>query len=205
MLIILILAFISFFYEFFLLGQSLFIGDNLLVTIPHKIFIWENFKKGVLPLWNPHMWTGFPEMSDISIGLFDPFNALYFLFPGLRGINIAFLLTVFFTLLGTYFLLKNEGIKKQFALLGSFVFAFSGSMLNMSADIPRLESICFLPWIILCFRRKKWLLTIALLSLNFLTGRTQQFYMSVFFIICYVIFYFREGGRKQNILIFFSS
>ena len=165
MLAILTVFLIAFFYKIFFLGQTFFLGDNLLVIAPHKMFIWENLRKGTLSLWNPYMWAGFPEIADITLGLFNPFNLFHFLFPDLKGVTIIALTAYFFAFLGTYLFLKNEGLKKKAALLGGIIFTFSGSMINISLDIIRIESICFLPWLLLFARKKKWLITTLLLTL----------------------------------------
>ncbi len=205
MLIVIILLFICFFYEIFLLGKGLFLGDNLLVIVPHKIFLWENLKKGVIPLWNPNMWAGFPEVADITLGLFNPFNLLHFLFPDLNGVTIVALIAYFLAFVGTYLFLKNEKLDKTASLLGGIIFAFCGSMINISLDIIRIESICFLPWILLSIRKNKFLLTTFLLTLNFLVGQTQHYYMAVLFIFGFLLFFSNPESRFKKIFIFFIN
>ena len=202
MLIVIVLLFLCFFYEIFLLGKSFFIGDNLLVIAPHKIFLLESLKKGFLPLWNPTMWAGFPEISDITLGLFNPFNLLHFLFPDLFGVTIVALVAYLLAFIGTYLFLKNEDLNKTSALLGGIIFTFCGSMINLSLDIIRIESICFLPWILLALRKNKFIITTLLLALNFLVGQTQHFYMAIIFVFGFLLFFYNSRNRLKKLLIF---
>lgn len=193
-MIIIFLFLLIFFSDIIFFGQNLFLGDNLLVIIPHKIFILENLQKGILPLWNPHMWTGFPEVADISIGLFDPFNVLYFIFPGFTGIKIVLLVCFFMIVLGTYFFLKDEGYKKYAAVAGAVIFSFSGALINFTPDMARIESLALFPLTLIAIKKKKMLTSVFLLTLNFLVGRTQQYHMIMIFFACFILFY---SGKKQ--------
>jgi hypothetical protein len=184
-----------------LLLKDFFLGDILLVTTPHKVFQWENIRRGIIPLWNPDMWGGFPEIADITLGLFNPFNIIHFLVPDLRGITLAALASYFLAFYGTHLLLRNEGLSQKSAFLGGLIFTFSGTMINITLDIIRLESIAFLPWTLLALRKKKYFLTTILLTLNFLVGQTQHYYMSILFIGGYLLF-FAEGRQKISQLSF---
>lgn len=197
--------FVTFFYKIFFLKKVFFLGDNLLVIAPHKEFLLNSLKNGILPLWNPNMWAGFPEYADSTLGLFNPFNLIYLLFPNLNGITIATLVSYFLAFSGTYLFLKSEGLKKFPALIGAVVFAFSGSMINISLDIIRLNAICFLPWILLAIKKKNFFLTTVFLSLNILAGQFQHFYMPQFFIVGYILFFSKKTELKKNLLLYILS
>ncbi|MFC1711848.1 YfhO family protein [Patescibacteria group bacterium] len=206
MIIFTLLAlFITFFYKIFFLQKVFFLGDNLLVIAPHKAFLLNSLKQGVFPLWNPNMWAGFPEYADSTLGLYNPFNLVYLLFPNLSGITIAALLSYFLAFLGTFLFLKNEGLKKNSALIGAVIFAFSGSMINISLDIIRLNAICFLPWILLAIKKKNLFWTTILLSFNILAGQFQHFYMPQFFIFGYLVFFTKKRLLKKTLLLYFTS
>ncbi len=201
MILVLGIALITFFYEIFFLGQGFFVGDGIFIYAPHKIFIWESLRRGVIPFWNPNLWAGFPEIGDMVLGIFDPFNIFYFLFPGTAGVTVVVLISFFLALTGTYLFLKSHHLSGLAAVVGAIIFTFAGSMINISSDPIRLESICFLPWILLAVENKRFFLTTALLTLNFLVGQTQFFYMSLCFVIGYLLF----NSTKKNLWLFLTS
>ena len=205
MIFLIISILVIFYYRIFFLGESFFLGDNLLIIAPHKIFVWESLKRGILPFWNPYKSAGFPELADITLGLFNPFNFLHFIFPGLRGINAVALVAYFLAFLGTYLFLRNESLRKRAALLGGIVFTFSGSMINIALDIIRIESICFLPWMLLAVRKRRYLTTIILLTLNFLVGQTQHYYMSIVFILGFLLLVVEKRQKIKQSIIFLTS
>ncbi|MBE7472817.1 MAG: hypothetical protein DPW09_13980 [Anaerolineae bacterium] len=54
-------------------------GDLAPFLFPNYTFAAQNLKQGVIPLWNPHLYTGAPFAADIQSGLFYPVNLLVFL------------------------------------------------------------------------------------------------------------------------------
>lgn len=203
---ILILLFVAFFYNFFFLGQTLFIGDNLLALVPHKIFVWENLKKGILPLWNPYVWGGYPEVADVTFGLFNPFSLIHFVFPNLQSTTLIFLLTSFIALCGTYvFSNKILGISKWGSVLASIIFAFCGSMMNISADVIRNESVCFLPWICYFLAKRKFFPLTFLMVINLLIGQTQHFYIIILFCLIYSFYLVAFQQKEKTFAIFCFS
>src|SRR4030042_4817191 len=138
--------------------KQFFIGDNLLVILPHKIFLLESLKRGIIPLWDPNMWAGFPEIGDISISLFNPFNFIYLLFPNMTGLTLSIVLAIAICFGGTYAFLRHEKLSRLAAFTGAVIFSFSGSMMNMTADAARIESMCFFPWILLAISKNKFIL-----------------------------------------------
>ncbi len=202
-MIILLAIFLTivFFWEVFFLNNNLFLGDNLLAIVPHKIFVLNSLKQGVFPLWNPTQWAGFPEVGDVTFGLFNPFSILHFIFPDMFGATIIALCCFLIAFLGTFYFLRNLKLSYSVSAIGATIFTFSGSMVNISADIIRLESICFLPWTLLAASKKKFILTTLLLFLNILIGQTQHFYMTVLFSFLYILYISFTSKDKLKIIL----
>lgn len=192
----------TFFWPIFLQGKTFFAGDNLIAILPNKIFTIETLKQGVLPFWNPNLWNGQNFLADTTVAVFSPFNLVYFLLPNLVGSTLCALLSYFLSFLGTFLFLKKEKMSKLPALIGATVFTFSGSMINLSLDINRLNVICFLPWILLGYRNKNFFLTILLSALSILSGNFQFFYMAQFFIFGYLLFTSDKKSLFKNICFF---
>ena len=56
----------------FLFGKTLVFGDNYSLMVPGKIFTAQWLKQGVLPLWNPHIFSGLPWIADINQSVLYP-------------------------------------------------------------------------------------------------------------------------------------
>ncbi|MBN1217590.1 MAG: YfhO family protein [Anaerolineae bacterium] len=55
-------------------------GDLAPFLYPTYRFAAEHLRQGIIPLWNPHLYSGTPFAADIQSGLFYPVNLLVFLF-----------------------------------------------------------------------------------------------------------------------------
>ncbi len=54
-------------------------GDLAPFLYPNYRFAAENLRQGIIPLWNPHLYSGTPFAADIQSGLFYPINLIVFL------------------------------------------------------------------------------------------------------------------------------
>ncbi|MCB0167640.1 MAG: hypothetical protein KDI79_25665, partial [Anaerolineae bacterium] len=54
-------------------------GDLAPFLYPNYRFAAENLRHGLIPLWNPHLYSGTPFAADIQSGLFYPINIVIFL------------------------------------------------------------------------------------------------------------------------------
>ncbi len=61
----------------FLLGKTIYFGDNYYLMLPQKIFLVEQLKQGVVPFWNPYNFSGVPFLADINHAPFYPSTLLF--------------------------------------------------------------------------------------------------------------------------------
>src|SRR5262245_60379490 len=54
-------------------------GDLAPFLYPNYRFAAEYLRQGIVPLWNPHLYSGAPFAADIQSGLFYPVNLLLFI------------------------------------------------------------------------------------------------------------------------------
>jgi hypothetical protein len=77
-------------------------GDLAPFLYPNYRFAAEHLRQGVIPLWNPHLYSGAPFAADIQSGLFYPVNLLVFLLvPNLTYEWLEYLAIFHFWLAGT--------------------------------------------------------------------------------------------------------
>ncbi len=196
-----ILIFFLFFTLFFLFfDRSLFTG-NLLFTerdlsiffIPPR-YLWQKaIKQGMLPLWNPYFYCGYPLFATLQPAILYPINLLLLILPFSKGYNLSIILhfplsaIFFYIFLGLFF---EENL---FRLAGAISFSLSGYMLSVHNLIPHLFSVTWVPLILYLFLKG--------------IDKGEKRYVIVSSIICVISFF---GGGVEIIygtfilLLFFS-
>ncbi|MCL4299339.1 MAG: YfhO family protein [Anaerolineae bacterium] len=77
-------------------------GDLAPFLYPNYTFAAQSLHQGIIPLWNPHLYSGTPFAADIQSGLFYPVNLLIFLLvPHLTYEWLEYLAIFHFWLAGT--------------------------------------------------------------------------------------------------------
>jgi hypothetical protein len=79
---LLALATTGFFWQILLTSESWMPaggGDLAPFLYPNYHFAAKYLRQGIIPLWNPHLYSGMPFAADIQSGLFYPINLLVFL------------------------------------------------------------------------------------------------------------------------------
>jgi hypothetical protein len=213
---LILLIILTFFLFFPLLCSNKFInnfGDIYRYYYPHKLLAKESIVKGIIPLWNPYIFTGCPFLAQIQTSIFYPLNLVFYLFPINLGFKLFYLLH--FILLATfmYFLLSTITGDATAAFYGSIVFTFSSYTISY---IPKGHVVMFSSyvWAIITIffgygmlhfsplANKKnlihSLLFIFSISILFLSGHTQMFYISILF-----LFLLFCSSLKISLLIWF--
>ena len=102
---LLALAAVGFFWQILLTSNTWMPaggGDLAPFLYPNYRFAAEYLRQGVIPLWNPHLYSGTPFAADIQSGLFYPINLLVFLgVPNLTYEWLEYLAIFHFWLAGT--------------------------------------------------------------------------------------------------------
>ena len=55
------------------------LSDVPSLIYPQKIYAMSQIKSGMLPLWNPLMFNGYPLMANFQSAVFNPFNVFFLL------------------------------------------------------------------------------------------------------------------------------
>jgi hypothetical protein len=78
---VLVLATIGFYWQLFFTESWIPKGGGDLASFIYPIYAFGArwLKRGVIPLWNPHLYLGMPFAADNQSGLFYPVNLLFFL------------------------------------------------------------------------------------------------------------------------------
>lgn len=162
LVITILLAYLPFYINGGFLGDF---GDPIGQTIPNKFLLVEYIKNGIIPLWNPFSFLGFPFLADIQVGAFYLPDILTFsIFPLLEAHNISTLFHIIFAAFGIYLFSKKISKSKFISFSLSLAMVLAGSFLSRIVYLNFLETIAFIPWILLIIQYKK--IHIPLLSIS---------------------------------------
>ncbi|HXV98262.1 MAG TPA: hypothetical protein VEC93_07555, partial [Anaerolineae bacterium] len=153
-------------------------GDLAPFLYPNYHFAAQYLRQGVIPLWNPHLYSGAPFAADIQSGLFYPINLLVFLLvPQLTYEWLEYLAIFHFWLAGTTMyvclrLLKPEtgdwrlennnnqspitnhqSLSPLPAFAGALAFEFSDLFIVHFGNLNMIAVAAWLPLIFLLFHR----------------------------------------------------
>src|SRR5258706_11394042 len=105
-------------------------SDTTEVFFPRRFFVAQTLAAGQLPLWNPHVDSGYPQFADPQAATFYPVALLFALVAG-RGFSLDTLvasLGLHFFLAGAFAFFFFRRILANWlpAMLGAVVFEFGG-------------------------------------------------------------------------------
>lgn len=131
-------------------------GDLVSFVYPVYSFAADSIQHGVLPLWNPHLYSGSPFAADIQSSLFYPINILAFLtarpftFATMEELAIVnfFLAAIF-----TYLYARSLTIGRLPSFAAGTIFAFGGFMAAHLGHLNMIAAVVWLPLILTFFHR----------------------------------------------------
>ncbi|MEM7344824.1 MAG: YfhO family protein, partial [Chloroflexota bacterium] len=155
------LATIGFFWQILLTNNAWMPaggGDLAPFLYPNYYFAAETLREGILPLWNPHLYSGTPFAADIQTGLFYPINLIVFLLvPTLTFEWLQYLAVFHFWLAGVtmYACLRlinrQNPVKPIAAFTGAIAFEFSDLFVVHFGNLNMIAVAAWLPLVFLLF------------------------------------------------------
>ncbi len=161
-LALLALAVFLFFWPITLAGHWMPIGGGDLVSFlwPNTRFAVRGLREGVLPLWNPHFYSGAPFLADNQTGLFYPGNLLLALFtadPSYELIEGMSLLHVWLAGVSAYVCLRylrpERPLRRSAALVGALAFMLSDTFVTHFGHLNLIAVAAWLPLVFLLAHR----------------------------------------------------
>ncbi|MBI2304978.1 MAG: YfhO family protein [Chloroflexi bacterium] len=186
-------------------------GDLVSMLYPVYTFAARSLQQGVIPFWNPYLYSGSPFAADMQSGVFYPLNLGAFLlvrpftYAALEGLVVIhyFLAAIF-----TYLYLRCLGLDRVASLGGGVVFAFSGFMVAHLGHGNMVAAAVWLPLILLFFHRTlvggEVLMAMAAggaFALSILAGHIQvSLYLALFLLLYWVWGLTHEPRRAASYL-----
>jgi len=200
-----LLAALFLFFQFhpFLFGKTLFFGDNYSLMIPGKLFTVEWLESGVLPLWNPTIFSGIPWIGDINQSILYPTTAFFFLFSPAIALNITIVIHLFLAFFGMVLLVRRWQSDLPSMVVGGVLWMFSTHLMGSIHNLSIIQSLPWFPWIIwagleIGSRKRAILVFSFLVMLQLAGGYPQHVLLSIgtavlFSAICFL----RKGNYWQ--------
>jgi hypothetical protein len=164
----------------------------------HPLFVvsTDQWRHGILPLWNPYAFGGTPLAAAQQAGIFYPLNVFLWLFlPPWEAMGLSILVHLALTGLGTFLFLRSLGLHCLSALLGGLVFTWGGFTMSHLGHVGILRA---LPWIGVSLygfnawsdtQKRRYLFCIAVATaFLFLSGYPQTVVYSISLIGTYFLF-----------------
>lgn len=125
--------------------------DIMDITLPWQYFVGESLNIGELPLWNPFVKNGFPQM-----GLPDTWYPISWIISLVFGVDVwsiqlSYLLHLLIAGVGMYKYLSHKVINLEVCLALAVCYMFSGVMIGNAQHLGWIIGAAWLPWVFYYF------------------------------------------------------
>ena len=183
--------------------------DGLIYFFPHRLFSIMLWEKGDIPLWNPYLLCGFPQLADIQTTVLYPPNIVLFsLFPPVIAFNLNVLLHFSLAGIFTYLYMRTLKASTVSALFSGVAYMFCGLLLNWANNACVQSSLIWLPLILFLLEKLKnerKFIYVIMASFSFtlliFAGHPQTLTYSTMIILFYIA-YITIFARRDRFIIF---
>jgi hypothetical protein len=169
-------------------------GDIHRYFYPIRYFTASAIKEGVIPLWNPYLYAGIPNLAALQPAVFYPVSILTYIFPFFLGIELFIISHFTLSAIFTYLLMINLNVSKPGALVSAITYGFSGFLLSVVDMLTTLSAATWTPLIFLFYNKALTYksniylcLTGLFLGIQFLAGEPTQLYGTFIILILFTI------------------
>lgn len=179
MILILVLLIGLYFFPVIFGNQVFYYGDIVSIFLPFKQFFFENIRHGVLPLWNPYIYSGYPMFADMTLGNFYPPSWILFFSSSIKAVSWLIIAHFFVAGYFTYRLGQLLKLSREAAFFSAVIYTFSGIMINYIADPQRFFVISLFPFFFYALFKGKIILIALALSLQIFAGHIQYVFIEL--------------------------
>jgi len=190
-ILLLLIISLTFFWRGVIADRITLIWDAANEFYPILAFNAHYVKNGLLPLWNPSLFSGYPTFADPQAQTFYPINLIVALLTTFTPKVVYCLLVFHYFLAGTFmfFLCRHLKYTQVASLVGAISFMLSGYMVGHFQHLTQICSVVWFPIIFLYFdkaldkkRLEYTLIGAFFLCMSILAGHPQSYYY-----ICFVL------------------
>ncbi len=180
--------------------------DLTLQFIPWYTFGFGELRRGNLPLWNPHLFSGMPFLGGFQSALFYPPHLLHLIFPIAPAVNLLIGIHVFLCGLFTLLWTRQRGLHPLAGFVTAVLLMFCGPFfLHIQAGhLPHLLTMAWVPLLFLSIdawlvtRRPVWCLAgMGAIAMMILAGFPQVVFTTGIAAALYALL--RSGGMPGRL------
>jgi hypothetical protein len=119
-------------------------GDLTLIVVPAEAGVRRALGNGELPLWEPRVGGGMPQLADPLARVMDPLARITLPFPLAEAHGIQAAVRLLVAMAFTFLLLRRQGISDGPAVAGSLAYGLGGSMIQW-LGWPQGTAVAYLP------------------------------------------------------------
>ncbi len=147
------LPFWTFYFRAILWKQAFLWEDFLYQNYVYRFFAATHLKEGILPFWNPYIWSGLPFVADVQAAVFYPLNLVLTLFVkngwlAYHTVEVQALLHVLLAGWFMYLALRWMGFSGIPAFLGGLTFMFSARIILEITHLNTLHVVTYIPLVL---------------------------------------------------------
>lgn len=181
--------------------------DNVKQFFPNRVMLKDAISRGIVPLWNPYIYSGTPFMAAFDTAVWYPFSLIASLLPVVEGWNFLVIIQPVASVLFMYLFLKSMKFRPSIAAYGAFAYGFSGWMIVYWQEILVLEhSFLWLPLVLYASNRlwerkadaTGFLLLVMGLAFSIFGGFLQMSIYVYAVVIVWNVFRFISSRREPN-------
>lgn len=185
---------ILFFFPVIFQGRVFYFGDIHYSFYPHQRIVFNSYRQGRLPLWNPYLFCGMPLLANIAHSALYPLKLLFLFFPFTYAFNLFIIFHFFLAGAFTYILMRIMKRGHAASFISGVIFMLNCPIILEYTNMF-LITIVWIPLIFGLFYltleklSPKWaILTGVALSMQFLSGSPQHVYFSILLMLTYLLF-----------------
>ncbi len=130
-------------------GRLLAPGDGFALHFPLKVAVWEAYRRGELPGWNPGIFLGTPLLGAYCPGAFHPLVAALFPLPSFAAFQVLVLVSLGAAAALTYAYVRRLGGEVVGAFFAGLAFALGPYLVGHLGDTATVVAAPALPLLLL--------------------------------------------------------
>ncbi|MDX2041812.1 MAG: YfhO family protein [Acidobacteriota bacterium] len=149
-------VFVVYFWQGIFGGYYFVSGDALVYSYPMRKVAWEMVRQGTLPLWTPHILSGYPLLSMAQLGIGYPLTWFYLVMPGHVAEHIYVLAPYLLAPIFLFAYLREIGISRLAGLLGALSFTYAGFMVSgLGQTAMFTNAVMWMPLMLIAMERAR--------------------------------------------------
>ncbi len=185
----------------FLFGQTLVFGDNYCLRVPGQLFSAQWLAQGIIPFWNPYIFSGLNWISDIHQSILYPTSLLFMIFHPAVALNVTIIAHLLIGYIGMYLLARVIRLEPIYAFLAGCMWMLSTQLMGTVHNLSTLQALPWLPMVIwagmrIGIKRNATVVFALVAFCQLAAGYPQHAMYSVFSAVIFSFFL----GRKNTIV-----